>query len=83
MNRRVFVMRAPREDSDQPARSRSLIRSLLVAFLITNDAKFLYADNDYSNEDAQVNLSLRCVHMLEGTFSHFSARILLPFTIYS
>ena len=57
----------PNEDSDQPARSRSLTR-------IAQDAKFLHADNeDWS--DAQACLSFCWAHMSEGRFSHVVAKI--------
>ena len=45
-----------------------------VAFWISIDTKFLYADNeDWSDcADAQADLSLRWAHMPEGTFPLFS-----------
>ena len=53
--------------------------SSLGAFLLAMDAKFPYADNeDWSDcANAQADLSLRWVHMWEGTFSHVAAHIIL------
>ena len=41
------------------------------------DVKFLYADNEDSNQtaDAQTDLSLRLAHVAEGTFSQVVACI--------
>ena len=52
--------------------------SSLGAFWIAEDAKFLHADNEGSdqNADAQGESSLRFVHMCKGTFSHVSAHLI-------
>ena len=52
--------------------------SSLSTFWEANDVEFLHADNeDWSDSmDAQANLSLRWVHMSEGTFSPVTAHII-------
>ena len=57
---------------DSPVKIQIRLReSSLCAFWIAKDAKFLHMDNEYSDcEDAQADLSLRWVHMSDGTFSH-------------
>ena len=57
---------APKEDLDQSVHSHSLIRIFTECVLVAKDARFLHAD-------AQADLSLRWVHMSEGTFPDVSA----------
>ena len=72
-------MCVPCEDSDQPAHSRSLIRIFTGRILDGQGCRVFSCRqqrlwSDYS--DAQADLSLRCVHMSEGTFSHAAAKIM-------
>ena len=43
-----------REDSDQTAHSRSLIRILSVAFWVAKDVEFVHAENEESGQTARV-----------------------------
>ena len=73
---------APSEDSDQPAHSRSLIRIVTGRFLDSQECKVLHADNEdwLDCPDAQADLSLRLAHRPEGTFSAFTAVLLMAYT---
>ena len=75
MNRNVGKRafgRAPSEDSDQPVRSRGLIR--IVSRCILDRVEYIVSScrrNIKSDFTAvQVDLILRWVHSSEGTFSH-------------
>ena len=58
--------------------------SSLDAFWIAKDTKFLHAYNKRQRLrsdglDVQADLSLRCLHMLEGMFSHVAAQTSVAF----
>ena len=65
------------EDSDQPARSRSLIRIITERILDSQGRKVSsYAQRRLWSDcvGAQADLSLHWAHMSEGPLSHFAAR---------
>ena len=51
--------------------------SVLGAFWIPKDAKFLHADNEDSEHTARKRRVIRLEHMQEGTFYHGAARFML------
>ena len=69
------------EDSDQTARSRSLIWIFTGRIWIAKDAKILHADNGISDcEEAQADSSLRLAHISEGYISDVSAHFVWRYT---
>ena len=71
---------APREDSDQPAHSRSLI--WIFSRRILNSQGYTLSSYGYRRfksdcADAQADFSLRWAHVSAGTFSVIAARIFL------
>ena len=71
---------APSEDSDQPAHPRSLIRIFTGRILERQGYNVCSCEQRRLRSDcadAQADLSLRWLHVSEGTFSHFAAQILV------
>ena len=77
-NKTYILTRAPGDDSDQPAHSRSLIRNFTGRILDSQGCRLSsYGQRKLWSDcaDAQADLSLRWEHISEGTFSYFTAKM--------
>ena len=67
-------MRPEKIQISLPIRAKS--NSFLSAFCIAKYAKFPHTDNEDSDQTSQADLSLRWVHISEGTFSNVATQII-------